>query len=66
VIYAGTHGYADTVDLGRMREWENALVRFRASSHPEIGRTITDEQRITDDLEDQLKSALDTFKSTWL
>jgi len=66
VIYAGTHGYADTVDLGRMREWENALVRFMASSHPEIGRTITDEQRITDDLEDQLKSALDTFKSTWL
>jgi len=66
VIYAGTHGYADTVDLGRMREWENALVRFMASSHPEIGRTIADEQRISDDLEDQLKSALETFKSTWL
>jgi F-type H+-transporting ATPase subunit alpha len=66
VIYAGTNGYADDVDLDRMREWESALVRFMSSSHPEIGRTIIEEQRISDELEPGLKSALETFKSTWL
>jgi F-type H+/Na+-transporting ATPase subunit alpha len=66
LIYAGIHGYADVVELGRMREWESALVRFMASSHPEVGRAIADEQRISDDLEGKLKSALETFKSTWL
>ena len=66
VIYAGTNGYADEVDIDRMREWEASLVRFMASSHPEIGRTIVEEKRISDELEESLKSALETFKSTWL
>jgi F-type H+-transporting ATPase subunit alpha len=66
VIYAGTHGYADAVALDRMREWENSLVRFMASSYPEIVHTLAREQRISDELEEKLRSALETFKSTWL
>ena len=66
VIYAGTNGYADKVDIDRMREWETSLIRYMATSHPEIGRTIVDEQRISDELEESLKPALETFKSTWL
>jgi F-type H+-transporting ATPase subunit alpha len=65
VIFAGTRGYADKVELDRMKEWEAALVRFMASSYPEIGRTIVDEQRISDELEEKLISALETFQSTW-
>jgi F-type H+-transporting ATPase subunit alpha len=66
VIYAGTHGFADAVALDRMREWEAALERFMNSSYPEIGRTIHEEQRISEELESSLISALETFKSTWL
>ncbi len=66
VIFAGTNGFADQVDIDRMKEWETSLVRFMVSSHPEIGRTIVEEKRISDDLEVSLKSALETFKSTWL
>jgi len=66
VIYAGTNGYADEVKLDRMREWETALIRYMATSHPEIGRSIVDEQQISDELEESLKPALETFKSTWL
>jgi F-type H+-transporting ATPase subunit alpha len=65
-IYAGTNGYADEVNLDRMREWEAALVRFMTSSHPEIGRTIVEERSISDETEKSLQSALTTFKSTWL
>ena len=57
-IYAGTNGYADEVELDRMREWEMTLVRFMASSYPEIGRTIVEEKRISDELEGSLKSSL--------
>jgi F-type H+-transporting ATPase subunit alpha len=66
VIYAGTNGYADDVDLDRMREWETSLVRFMASSYPELGRTIVEEKRISDEIEERLKSALETFRSSWL
>jgi F-type H+-transporting ATPase subunit alpha len=66
VIYAGTNGYADDVDLDRMREWETSLVRFMASSYPELGKTIVEEKRISDEIEERLKSALETFRSSWL
>jgi F-type H+-transporting ATPase subunit alpha len=66
VIYAGTNGYADEVDLDRMKEWEVALVRFMASSHPDIGRAIVEELRISDEVENRLQSAMETFKTTWL
>ena len=66
VIFAGTRGFADEVDIDRMKEWEASLVRFMASSYPEIGRTIAEEGRISENLEESLLSALETFKSTWL
>jgi len=65
VIFAGTNGFADAVSLDRMKEWEASLIRYMGSSHPEIGKTILDEQRISDDLRESLVAALDTFKSTW-
>ena len=64
-IFAGTNGYADNVPLDRMKEWESALVRFMGSSNPEISRTIADEKRLSDELVEKLKTALETFKSTW-
>jgi F-type H+-transporting ATPase subunit alpha len=65
-IFAGTNGYADEVDLDRMREWETSLIRFLASSYPELVRKIAEEKRIRDDLDESLRSALETFKTSWL
>lgn len=65
VIFAGTNGYADSVAIERMRTWETSLIRFMETSHPEIGRSIAENKRITDDNEKALRAALETFKSTW-
>ena len=65
VIYAGTNGFADNMAIERMRAWETALVRYMETSHPEIGRDITENKRITDDNETKLRAALETFKSSW-
>ena len=64
-IYAGTNGFADDVPLDRMREWEEALVRYLETSHSEIGREIEEDGRLTDDAEEKLRAALDSFRSTW-
>lgn len=64
-IYAGTRGYADNIPLDRMRSWEGALIRYMETSHPEIGRSINLEKRITPETEELLKQALDAFTSTW-
>ncbi|RME06896.1 MAG: F0F1 ATP synthase subunit alpha, partial [Anaerolineae bacterium] len=64
-IYAGTHGYADDVPLERMREWEEALNRFMATSYPEVGKAIVEEGRISDETEALMVKALDEFKAGW-
>ncbi len=64
-IYAGTNGYADAVPLDRMRAWEQALLRYMETSHPEIGREIGEKKRITDENMAELKSAVQEFTNTW-
>ena len=65
-IFAGTNGYASEVPIDRMLQWETDLNRYMETSHPEIGKEITEKQRITDELETKLHEALDTFRSTWI
>jgi F-type H+-transporting ATPase subunit alpha len=64
-IFAGTRGYADSVSLDRMRQWESSLIKYMDTTHPEIGQSITEEKRITPETEEKLISALETFMSTW-
>ena len=64
-IYAGTRGYADGVALDRMRAWESALLRYMETSNPEIGKSIALENRITPEIEERLKQALDAFTASW-
>ncbi len=64
-IFAGTRGYADNVSLDRMRQWETSLIRYMDTTHPEIGKSITEDKRITPETEEKLISALETFMSTW-
>ncbi len=64
-IFAGTNGYADKVPLERMRAWELDLFRYMDTSHPEIGRAIAEEKRISPETEKALRAALETFMATW-
>ncbi len=61
VIYATTHGYADEIDLGKMADWENGLVRFMESSHPDLIKALLTEKELTEKIEKQLKAALESF-----
>ena len=65
VIYAGTKGYSDNVSLERMLAWENALLRYLETSHPQIVKEISDQKIISDDTERALVAALDAFTNTW-
>jgi len=64
-IFAGTRGFADAVNLDDMRRWESTLIRHMETSHPEIGKSIIEEKRITPDTEEKLIEALTAFMSTW-
>lgn len=65
VIYAGTNGFADKVPVDRIREWEQALSRYMEASHPDVGKQIVEQGRLTNEIEDRLREALTTFMTTW-
>ncbi len=64
-IFAGTHGFADTVALDEMRRWETSLIKYIETSHPDIGKSIVEEKKITPENEEKLTQALNAFMSTW-
>lgn len=66
VIFAGTNGYADSVPLDRMAQWQVDLIRYMESSYPEIGRDIVAKKTITDENRAALIKTLDAFRAGWV
>jgi F-type H+-transporting ATPase subunit alpha len=65
VIFAGTNGYADGVQLDKMAQWQHDLIRYMETSFPEIGKDIVAKKAISDDTRAALTKALDGFRAGW-
>jgi F-type H+-transporting ATPase subunit alpha len=65
VLFAGTNGFADAVPLDKMYQWQVDLVRFMATSYPEVGKDIVTKKMITDDNRAAMMKALDAFRASW-
>ena len=65
VLYAGTNGYADSIPLDKVKEWQVDLLRWISSSYPHILKSIVSEKMIQPEIEKELKDALTLFASSW-
>ena len=65
VLFAGTNGFADGVALDKMAQWQAELIRFMATSYPEVGKDIIAKKAITDDNRAALTKALEAFRAGW-
>jgi F-type H+-transporting ATPase subunit alpha len=65
VLFAGTQGFADTIPVEKMKKWETNLLRYLSNSHPELGKDIALNKRITEENEKKLRAALSAFQVTW-
>ena len=63
VIYAGTNGYVDGIDLADVKRYEAELVEFLQQKHSSVLTDIREKQKLSDDVKANLVSALDEFKS---
>ncbi len=62
VIYAGTKGYLDKVDVKQVGRWEAGLLAHLRSKHDDLLKDITNNDRkVKDELEDKIKAAIDGF-----
>ncbi|MEW9919670.1 F0F1 ATP synthase subunit alpha [Marimonas sp. MJW-29] len=62
VIYAGTHGYLDKLEVSQVGAWEKGLLNHLRSKHADLLKDITENDRkVKDELEDKIKAALDAY-----
>jgi F-type H+-transporting ATPase subunit alpha len=66
VIYAGTRGYIDHIGIGRIPEWEQKFYQFIHSSFPEVENAVEREKKLTPEIEESLKHAIDEFNKQFV
>jgi F-type H+-transporting ATPase subunit alpha len=63
VIYAGTKGYMDDIEVSRVSEFQNGLLTYVDQSHADLRSTIRDTGKLDDDTVKSLEEAIETYKS---
>ena len=56
-IFTAVKGYLDP--------FEDQLIAFLRNSHPEIGKAILEKKKLTDDIDAQLRAAIEEFKARY-
>jgi F-type H+/Na+-transporting ATPase subunit alpha len=64
MVYAGARGYLNEVPLDRVKEWEDAFVKFMDTQFPQIRETVAKDPSLAS-IEEDLKKCLEAFKETW-
>src|SRR5437763_7995615 len=65
VMWAMQNGYVDPVPVDRVKEYQLKLQDWLQTRKESLLRAIREKGQLDQDLESQLKSALEDFKTTW-
>jgi len=64
-MWAMQNGYVDPVPVDRVKEYQLKLQDWLQTRKESLLRAISEKGQLDQDLESQLKSALEDFKTTW-
>jgi F-type H+-transporting ATPase subunit alpha len=65
VMWAMQNGFIDSVPVDRVKEFQVKLQDWLQTRKEALLRAIRDKKQLDSDLESQLKSAMEEFKTTW-
>jgi F-type H+-transporting ATPase subunit alpha len=65
IIWAVTNGKLDDVPVADVRRFDTELREYVRSRHPDIGEHLSSEGTLTDEIVEQLSSAIDDFKASF-
>jgi F-type H+/Na+-transporting ATPase subunit alpha len=66
VIYAVTNGHLDDLPVADAKRFETELLAYVESRYPQIGQGIRESGALPDDAADELKSAIQDFKKSFV
>ncbi len=62
VLYAGTRGYLDDIELDKVKEFENRLLEYVKKNYLHILEDILIKKELTPELESSIKKVIEEFK----
>jgi F-type H+-transporting ATPase subunit alpha len=65
LIYAGTRGLLDNVDVKQVHRWKGEFTRFMDTTYPEVGRNILETGKWNETVEEAIKRGILDFNNTW-
>jgi F-type H+-transporting ATPase subunit alpha len=65
VLFSGTYGYLDDIDVTRVSEFEAKYLEFMKSNNQKILHKIKKENKLSDETIDELKKLTEQFKKTF-
>ncbi|HUI46081.1 MAG TPA: F0F1 ATP synthase subunit alpha [Nitrospirota bacterium] len=65
VIFAGTSGYLDDIQVNAVKKFEAELLRFVTSKNQALLNDVKTKKQLDDDLKARLKSSIEEFKKTF-
>ncbi|MDD5209224.1 MAG: F0F1 ATP synthase subunit alpha [Elusimicrobiales bacterium] len=63
VLFAGTRGYLDSVELEKVKSFESGLVKFMRASYANLLKDIIEKKQLDADMEKRLGEAITDFKT---
>ncbi|MCQ2547127.1 MAG: F0F1 ATP synthase subunit alpha [Clostridia bacterium] len=66
IIYAAINNHLAQIGVENVREFEKEFLEFMASDYPEIGAGIKSEGKLTDEIEEKLKAAIEKCRDAYL
>ncbi len=66
IIFAGTNGYLDDIEIEKVRKFETDLFSFIESKHPGIEKELNEKKVISDELKERLMSVIAEFKKDFI
>jgi F-type H+-transporting ATPase subunit alpha len=64
-LFASVNGFADKINLDRVKEWQESLLRYMENTNPKIQKDIASKKRISEETEKKLREVIPVFNSTW-
>ncbi len=61
-LYAADKGYLDDVEIEKISDFERSLIAYMNSEYQELMQKISEKGDYNDEIQEELKSALDSFK----
>ncbi len=65
ILFAINAGLIEDLPLDRCAEFQDQLLRYVASTHPDIGESITETRDLNEEVESKLTQAINDFKASF-